>query len=361
VVLASLPLLGCGETRTTGAKTEEDTSAAVLVGDDALVHTVGAPLNLRAEASTSATILAEMPNGARLHVGGDAVNGFYAVTYQGQSGWAFGAYLVHTPPLGSLQGVVDALAADVGARSPGTQLAIAVRDLTTGEYASTNDRVQHVSASSAKAIWVAAALDGVGVDPVAPHAAPIFQDSDNDEAGAVIDLIGPDAINRFYQKANMVSSAFTAWDFGVTREASNSPRAMGSDNYFTAVDVVGFLAQLAKDSLLAPQAGQALRTWMTWSPRSGYTGWLGTLLPAGARAAMMHKAGWLPPGCCGDDAAYNTLNEIGLVQVPGGDQYAIAIFARSGNDYWGQQVPFVEHASCVIYQAITEDATIDCQ
>src|SRR6478736_6256658 len=46
-----------------------------------------------------------------------------------------------------LQPVVDALAAEVAARSPGTELAIAVQDLNTGEHAQVAEGVTHVSAS----------------------------------------------------------------------------------------------------------------------------------------------------------------------------------------------------------------------
>src|SRR4051794_21948252 len=66
--------------------------------------------------------------------------------------------------------VLAKLKQQVTTRSPGTQLAVAVFDTTTNEYAGLNDEVTHVSASSAKAIWVAAALKKVGVGPVTPHA-----------------------------------------------------------------------------------------------------------------------------------------------------------------------------------------------
>ena len=255
------------------------------------------------------------------------------------------------PPAPVLAAPVAMLAAEVATRSPGTEVAIAVLDFQTGEYAAASDAVRHVSASSPKAIWVAAALDHSGIAAMTPYAQPIFRDSDNDAAGSAIDLAGgPDAVNVFYAgKAGMVDSALTQW-FG-NRVATNSPRKMGDDNYFTAKDVVTFLSRLEAGTLIGAAETTQLETWMTWSPRTGFGGWLGTQLPATVQTSMMHKAGWLPPGCCGDDATYNTLNEIGIVEVAPGHRYAVAILARGGSDWYGKQVPWVERASCVIYRA----------
>lgn len=267
------------------------------------------------------------------------------------------------PPPKVLAAPVAALAAEVAARSPRTDVAIAVLDLLTGEYAGASDQERHVSASSPKAIWVAAGLDKSGIAAMTPHAQPIFANSDNNAAGSAIDLAGGiNAVNVFYGgKAGMVDSALTQW-FG-NRVATNSPRKMGDDNYFTAKDAVTFLSRLHKGTLLGAAETSQLETWMTWSPRTGFGGWLGTLLPAGARSSMMHKGGWLPPGCCGDDATYNTLNEIGIVEVAPGHRYAVAILARRGTDWYGKQAPWVERASCVIYRAASGIAktALDCK
>lgn len=254
------------------------------------------------------------------------------------------------------------LAAEVAARSPGTSAAIAVLDLKTGEYAAASDTERHVSASSPKAIWVAAALEHSGIAAMTPYAQPIFRDSDNAAAGSAIDLAGgANAINVFYAgKAGMLDSALTQW-FG-NRTATNSPRKLGDDNYFTAKDAMTFLSRLDGGTLLGATETAQLETWMTWSPRTGFGGWLGTLLPASVRTSMMHKGGWLPPGCCGDDATYNTLNEIGIVEVAPGHRYAVAILARRGTDWSGKQAPWVERASCVIYRAAsgTPSTSLGC-
>lgn len=333
-------------------------SEAEPVGD--LVST--AMLNLRDMGSTTGNVLAVLPQGSWVHVEGPAQNGWVPVTWHTTPGWAYGSYLTPAPSLpANLLQAVDRLAWEVTAHSPGTDLALAVRDLTTQESASSNTDVKHVSASSAKAVWVAAALDSEGVDAVKQYAMPVFANSDNAAAGSVIDLIGPDAENDFmWSHANMPSSAFTQWNYGKTRVASNSPKAMGTDNYFTATDVVSFLSALDAGALLGSDETKALNQWLTWSPRSGMGGWMGELLPDAARASMRHKGGWLPPGCCSDDATYNTLNEIGVLQTPAGHHIVVAIFARHASDYWGKQAPFVERAACVLYRAAAQDATLDC-
>lgn len=260
------------------------------------------------------------------------------------------------PPL---QAVVDGLVEEAARLTPGTDVAIAVRDLRTGEYAAAGATVHHVSASSAKVLWVAAALKGVGLEQVAPHAEPIFRTSDNEASGAVIDLIGPDAVNDYYRAIGLQGTALTRWNYGRPRKVTNSPRAMGNDNYFTAADAVDFLARLHRGELLPQSSTSKLLEWMKLTPRAGCGGWLGTMLPPAARDSLRHKAGWLPPGCCSDDSRYNTLNDVGLVELPGGGRYAVALLAQRGPD-WPRQAFFVERASCVLYRALSGEPGLDC-
>src|SRR4029079_13314966 len=102
------------------------------------------------------------------------------------------------------------------------------------------------------AIWVAAALDHSGIAAVTPYAQSIFRDSNNDAAGSAIDRAGgANAVNVFYGgKAGMVDSALTQW-FG-NRVATNSPRKLGDDNYFTAKGAITFVSPLDK----GPPAGR---------------------------------------------------------------------------------------------------------
>jgi uncharacterized protein YraI len=55
-------------------------------------------LNLRSGPSTAYTVLAVMPSRARVNVLGQSSNGFEAVTYNGQRGWAFSQYLAYSSP-----------------------------------------------------------------------------------------------------------------------------------------------------------------------------------------------------------------------------------------------------------------------
>ena len=113
----------------------------------------------------------------------------------------------------------------------------------------------------------------------------------------------------------MTNTALIQWSFGTTRIATNSPRALGDDNYMTSDDAVRFLVKLAHHDILGDARGTALQGWLALSPNTGIGGWLVARLPADVQASVEHKAGWLPPGCCSDDRYYNTLNEIGIVSV----------------------------------------------
>ncbi|RYZ39746.1 MAG: serine hydrolase [Myxococcaceae bacterium] len=260
----------------------------------------------------------------------------------------------------SLQSVVDSLARESARLSPGTDLALAVTDLRTGESASFSGTTPHISASSAKVFWVAAALKQRDLKQVAPLAEKVFRTSDNEASGEIIDLVGgPDAINVYLQGLGMKHTALTKWNYGGQRWATNSPKVMQNDNYFCADDAVSFLARLDTKALLKQGPTARLLKWMELTPRQGCGGWLGTRLPERVRASLQHKGGWLPPGCCSDDARYNVLNEIGLVTLPGGGRYAVAILASRGPD-WPKQAFVVERASCVLYRHLAKDAALDC-
>jgi beta-lactamase class A len=262
------------------------------------------------------------------------------------------------PPL---QQTLDRLRAEAAWRTPGSEVALAAAVLPDGERGSSGGDVLFVSASSAKAWWVAAALDGAGLAAVEPYARPVFVESDNGATGRVIDLIGPDRVNDYLWKVvGMSSTALTRWNYEGKREATRSPRRMGDNNYTTADDALRFLERLHRGEILDRARTGALIGWMRRSPRSGLGGWLLSRLPAAARATAAHKAGWLDPGCCSDDRVYNTLNEVGLVTVPGGRTYAVVILTHAAEDYWGKQVPYVEYVSCEIYRAVSGDGALDC-
>jgi beta-lactamase class A len=268
---------------------------------------------------------------------------------------------VGPPSYASLTDVVAWLDAETAARSPNTQLSLTIEDLQTGEHVSLRGDEKHVSASSAKAWWVAAALDGVGIAPVEPYAGNIFRYSDNSASGSVIDLIGPNAVNTWmWNVAGMNDSALTQWSYDKTRIATNSPRALGSDNYMTSDDAVRFLARVYRKEILVDERGDKLLEWMTLSPNTGLGGWIPARLPDDVAMTVMHKAGWLPPGCCSDDSYYNTSNDIGIVVTPNGRAIAVAILARRGTDY-AAQTELVELSSCMLYKEVMQDEELACE
>ncbi len=260
-------------------------------------------------------------------------------------------------PASALAPVIAALGPKCGALSAGSDCGITVHDLVTGETAHWRGNAPYVSASSAKAVWVAAALYDVGIAAVQPHATPIFANSDNNESGLVIDLLSsPDRVNTFmWQDLAVPDSGFCNWSFGKTRHANNCPNTMGGDNFFTSDDMTSFLTSLWDRSLLGDAKASAELDWMKLSPRSGYGGWLGTQLPQAAQATMHHKAGWLPPD---QVPGYSNSNDIGIVEVPGGHAYAVSILLNGAPNidaYNNKQLPTLEYASCVVFHAVAKD------
>ena len=255
---------------------------------------------------------------------------------------------------GNLQAVVTRLGGECGTYSSGTSCGLALKDLVTGEIASWRGDSWYVSASSAKAMWVAAALYDTSIAAVQPFAIPIFTSSDNSAAGKVIDLLAsPDRVNTFvWNDVGAPDTGFCHWSYDKTRQATSCPSTANGDNFFTANDTVLFLSALWKKTLLGEAASRAELGWMKLSPRTGYGGWLGTQLPAAARATMHHKAGWLPPSTV---PGYSVSNDIGIVEVPGGHAYAVSILMSGGTDYDNRQLPVMEYASCVLYHAVASD------
>jgi beta-lactamase class A len=323
---------------------------------DAVVNTDA--LNLRAGPSTDHEVVAVMRNGDRVRITGDAVDGFSPLTFGEIQGWAATRYLKAATPIavGSLPDAVAQISSEAASRSPGTDLAIAVMNLTTGEYAGSNDDVRHVSASSAKVLWVAAAMHaGADVSDIAPA---IFRDSNNELSGTAIDRAGgADAVNAFlWDVVGMERSILCNWSFGGVRRVASNQGQLGGDNYFTAKDLMTFMSKLDQGALVGDRTDE-LRGYMKLAPDGGVGGWIPALLPGEVKPEVMHKGGWLPPPAYPE---YSTLNDVGIVQVPGGDRYGIALLARHGNDYWGAQARFVDRASWVVYRTIAHDTTLGC-
>jgi beta-lactamase class A len=293
-----------------------------------------------------------------------AQSGDYLIVFRDYQGRSDGEYRLATTCLSGscaarpsrLREVVAELGPQCTRRSPGTICGISVQHLGTGELAHWNGDRPFVSASSAKFVWVAAALhSGAVVDVVEPLAIPIFESSDNYATGAVIDLLSsPDHVNTFYwDVVGMASSGFCSWNYGATREAASCPMILDDDNVLTPNDSVRFLAQLWSGELLGDEATEALLEWSTRSPRTGFSAWIPEQLPSSIRATVHHKSGSLPPDTV---PGYSVSNDIGIVELPDGQAYAIALLMTDGREYYYRQIRMMSYASCVIYNALATDA-----
>ena len=276
----------------------------------------------------------------------------------GNDGHAFALLSTCEPP-GDLSATITKIGDDATSYASGTQAAIGVEWLPTGDRWSYAGDQRHVSASSMKFVWAMAALAKNDVATVKVPALPVFENSDNSAAGTLIDLAGgPDAVNDFTASTLGIpidQLSLCHWNFDKPRDGSATcSDAMGGDNFFTPNSVLDFLVHAWKRDVVSGDEGDTLLSWATLSPRSGYGGWVGTQLPPDAQTSMHHKAGWLPPGCCSSDATYNDMNDVAIVHTPRGP-YAVALMFAHAPDYWGAQQHALEWASCVVYHAVSKD------
>lgn len=261
--------------------------------------------------------------------------------------------------VGDMNATIAKIGTDATSFAWGTQVAIAVEWLPTGDRWAFNGDQRHVSASSMKFVWAMAALSKNDIPTVTTPALPTFEKSDNSAAGQLIDLAGgPNAVNDFTSKMLKIpvdQLSLCHWSVDKTRDGTATcSLAMGGDNFFTPSSVLDFLRHAWKRDVVAGDKGDTLLHWATLSPRSGSGGWMGTQLPADPQSTMHHKAGWLPPGCCRSDSSYNNMNEIAIVHTPRGP-YSVALLFAHATDYWGAQEHALEWASCVVYHAMSKD------
>lgn len=236
-----------------------------------------------------------------------------------------------------LQGLVNRLSGDLAERSPGVTTSVALH--TRGAAANLNSAFVTESASLAKAYWVVAAVASAGIEAVAPHAEPIFLWSDNDAAGRVIDLVGVDAINAFTGNVGMRDTFLAIWvSEGVARVASDrGVQGRPSSNQTTTADALVFLRMLYAGDLLDPGETAAVLEWMTVTndfgdgSRVGLGSVLADSLGSELASEVMHKSGWLPPGCCGTRGSL--VIAMGVVPLQGTAPLFIAVSASGGSDY----------------------------
>ncbi len=241
------------------------------------------------------------------------------------------------PALSDLESLVYQRTIELGRASPGVTVSVTVSH--AGQVVSVADTVPFDPASSAKLYWLAAAVAGAGADAVAPFAEAIFASSDNQAASQVIDLVGVDAINDFTASAGMDGTYLSLWIDGGIRRAGAEAAEREFRNTSTTADAVVFLDRLAGHELIDLADSAQVMAWMTFAPDrlDDPTDWGAVLtdrLPPDVAALTMHKAGWLPPGCC--VALDSSLSAVGLVPLPDGSRFAIAVATVDGDDFEGQ-------------------------
>ena len=263
---------------------------------------------------------------------------------------------------------VERLVAD--AASGGARVSISVQAVARGSTpVAVAPRLPFLAGSASKVYWAAAAAAARGPGAVEPEATLIFEWSDNDAAGRIVDLADPNAINLFLAgPAGADDTAFYFWGFGGDgRGSALYPGPFGGNNPTTTADAVRFMVRLDRGDLLTPRATGFMRDWLTRSPRntshpSTYGGLFGDRLPPEVQADVLHKGGWLPGkrdqrGCC---AAFDDLFlDMGIIETPAGARWAVSVAISGGGDL-AHNADVIRHSVCEVYRTVAEDEAWDC-
>lgn len=265
---------------------------------------------------------------------------------------------------------VDRLAADARAGGPGVRVSISVQAVAAGSLpVSVEPRLPFLSGSAAKVYWAAAATAARGPAAVEPEATQIFEWSDNDAAGRVVDLADPNAVNLFLAgPVGAEDTAFYFWGFGGDgRGSALYPGPFGGNNPTTTADAVRFMVRLDRGELLDPGGTEAMRDWLRRSPRdtshpSTWGGLFGDRLPAEVKSGVLHKGGWLPGeredrSCCADFD--DLFIDSGIFETPAGDRWAVSVAVSEGEDV-ARNADVVRRSVCEIYRTVSADDTWDC-
>ena len=212
-----------------------------------------------------------------------------------------------------------------------------------------------VSASAAKLYWaVAAATQADDLSRLAADASAVFGWSDNAAAGRLIDVAGGvDAVNAYTAELGLGETSLSAWAYGGSRFASDRADR-GNENLTSTSDLARFLDLFAAGALLEPEQQAVVEDWMRATPDDlasspGLDGLLVDLLPADVAARTMHKAGWLPAGCC--SAIDHVLVAGGIVPLPDGSSFSIAIAAQDSPDF-DSAIAWIPEVVCEVYTAL---------
>ena len=272
----------------------------------------------------------------------------------------------------TLPGLLDQIQAhraDFPLLRDGGRFSLSVLDLRSGAIAfGYHDDEAYNPMSSAKLWYLAAALARTGdlavfegdpglADRVTGYfdAAGDFQYGDSNFATYDVVLMAGGAceINDTLDAWGMADTTLGHWcPFASSSQCDAISVCAGRSNRFTTADAVTFLAGVHDGSVFVdPSHGPVFEAWMRNPPDLGFSGPLGTQLPAATRAELMHKVG----------AAASEYHDIGIVPTPDG-AYAIAIATDDfvDGEYWRQQ-PFVETLSRLVFDIMRGQGQANCE
>jgi len=268
----------------------------------------------------------------------------------------------------SLDRVVTRLGEEASSFDPGAIIGITVLDLDTGARADFQGDRWLKSASSLKPTWVAAAVRAAGIEAVEPYAQQVWIGSSNRAGGQVIGLAGGlDAVNDFTSGLGMNTTLVVEWTPGGRWQAEEYPGPHPALNFTTTDDLVTFWRLLESGWVLDRNQTDWFLDWASRPRQPGYPSGLLTRLPESHHAGVAYKMGWLPPGRTEEDEetgetvevdALDTLVGSGIVTVPGGPRYAVAIGSFGGSS-WPGKVSFVAYAACRIHEVMVGE-NLEC-
>jgi len=167
----------------------------------------------------------------------------------------------------------------------------------------------------------------------------------------------------------MDDTDFYEWNFPRehVRRSSTYPGPARGRNMTTTDDLVTFWRAVAEGDLMDGESTTTFLGWTAGLKAGTDANRIVNRLPGAVAAASSFKSGWLPiprdwqlpdtedgPGEIIQLTARGVSVGAGVIVVPGGPSYVVAITAYDGRS-WPGMVTWVEYSSCVIYTAISGD------
>jgi hypothetical protein len=264
-----------------------------------------------------------------------------------------------------LEAIVARLGEETSSFDGGALWGVSVMNLDTGERVDFQGDQWIKAASALKPVWMAAAVNEAGIEAVEPLATPVFVWSNNESAGTAMRLAGGiDATNKLSRDLGMNGTLVVEWTFGTNERSRLYPGEHPYLNYTTTDDLLTFWRWLYQGAVLDAEGTATMLEWARLPKPAGPSSALIGRLPPDAAEWTSFKMGVLPPGRSYEDdeegnpilveGARDTILGGGVVEVPGGPTYVVAIGGFGGASWWGK-VRFVEYASCRIYEVMSGD------